>query len=149
MATTEKLTFFSTQTQLVPSGSTGSLANNANYVAGAFNNAQGTTNLDGYPYGRLTFNGSFGAAVSSNSSINVWFLTSEDGGVTYEDSSVTPVRAPDAIIPLDTTNTFQQKTMDCDVPVSYFKPLIQNAGTGQTLASGWSLYLMPWTPQGV
>ena len=148
MATTEKLTSLS-QVYLVPSGSTGSLNGGTTYTSSAINNSQGQA-TDGYPFGRLTLKSYFNSAPASNSSIYVYFITSEDGGTSYEDSSPASalVRMPDAIFLLNNNNSFQQQVANCNLPVGYFKSLVYNTSSSNML-SGWSLSLLPWTPQGV
>ena len=68
-----------------------------------------------------------------------WFLTSPDGGTTFEQTTVVPPRAPDFIIPLPATTITASVVYKTSAPVLIpaltFKALIQN-NTGQTLGTG-------------
>ena len=64
--------------------------------------------------------------------VSGWFLTSPDGGTTYEQSTLAPPRAPDFTIPLlvgALSSPFVYKSVGVHkviVPATYFKVLLQN-----------------------
>ncbi len=81
-----------------------------------------------------------GTALSAGANIAGWFLTSPDGGTTYEIATVVPPRAPDFIIPCPATTIGAgvapfKATGLVRLPPLQFKVLIQN-NTGQTLGNG-------------
>lgn len=84
-------------------------------------------------------NPGIGTALNAGANLAGWFLTSPDGGTTYEQTSVAPPRAPDFIIPLPATtisaSVVYKTTGPIIVPALKFKVLIQN-NTGQTLGTG-------------
>jgi hypothetical protein len=151
MATSEKLAL-GTQSTLITLAAT--LASNAYLAAGAaYNNVQAGGGGDGYPRARLTLNATFGAAPTVPSAVYIWFLTSEDGGTSYElggtGATLAPARLPDLVIPLIATTSAQQLSGDCALPDGLFVPYIQNAGSGQNLPIGATLKILPYTRQGV
>jgi hypothetical protein len=69
-----------------------------------------------------------------------WFLTSPDGGTTYESTSVAPPRPPDFIIPMPAAtslaaSSFFKTAGPVMLPSLDFKVLVQN-NTGQALSTG-------------
>lgn len=133
-------------------GSTSSLANNAGVVSGsAYNNVNGgTAGLVGYKRGKFRFSGTFGAAPSANSGIAIYAIRGDSTGSTFETSSVTPPpNLPIATIPVDATNTTQTRDSDdVDLPAGYWKLMLVNSATGQSISSGWSLTLEPISDAG-
>lgn len=132
-----------------------SLANNAGVVSsvggtsGVFNNAVGTTNMDGNPRGKLEFlMGGTVTALTAGGAIQVWFLLSVDG--TNFENGTPPPRNPDVVIPLGALTTAQRVTRRCSVPVGKFKVYAVNAATGQAMpSSGNTLTLLLNTDEGV
>jgi hypothetical protein len=86
------------------------------------------------------------SALSAGACLAGWFLTSLDGGVTFESTSVAPPRAPDFIIPLPATTIsagappFKASGLVL-LPALEFKVLIQN-NSGQTFGAGSTT--APW-----
>jgi hypothetical protein len=126
-----------------------SLANNALAVASsAFNNAVGGTG-DGYTRAILELVVTFGVAPTANTGVTVWLLRQPDG-TNYEDgsSSVTPTRAG-ITLGVRAVTTAQRTTAVISLPPGNFKALVLNNGTGQAFAaSGNTLRILPFTPQG-
>lgn len=141
-----------TQATIFSTGSTSSLANNALITsASTYNNIQSGGAGDGYTRCRLTLNATFASSPTVPSSLNVYFLTSEDVGSTFEagSSSVTPQRSPDCVIPYIASTSATQYVGDCSLPCSIMNVLVQNAASGQSISSGWGLKLLPYTRQSV
>ncbi len=81
-----------------------------------------------------------GSALSAGANIAGWFLTSPDGGTTYETPYYAPPRSPDFIIPCPATTISAgaapfKATGLVRMPPLQFKVMIQN-NTGQTLGNG-------------
>jgi hypothetical protein len=142
--------------------STGSLASNSNALSGTLDptgtNFGGSGTTPGYQRARFVFTGTFAAAPTANTSIALFARLPADGTLTgtpttYETDlgrSATPVRAPLAVIPLDSTNTAQARVSEAvDIPAVPFEVIAVNNGTGQTISAGWSLSLVPVTDVGV
>jgi hypothetical protein len=138
------------------------LANNARALSsvinsnGVYDNTAGTgasaTTGDGYERGYVQFvpGGAFGGAPTANTSVDVYFLKSPDGGTTFEGggSSLTPPRSPDVSLPLTVNTAAADNTITrvCWLPSVKFKILLVNNGTGQALpASGNTIKLWPAT----
>lgn len=139
-----------TEITLVSSGA--SLANGANSaLSSALNNvAGGTSTVNGYKRGKFRFSGSFGSAPNANGGLSIYAIQGDSTGTTYETSNVAPPpNIPIATIAMDATNTTQVRdSEDVDLPAGYWKILVYNNGTGQTVSSTWVLTLMPITDQG-
>lgn len=136
--------------------STTSLASAANALSAA---QDPTTSAFGpnYKRGRFVFSGTFGAAPSANSAIQLYWRLPADGTLTGTPGAwetdlgraTSPVRSMAATIPLDTTNTAQARASEVvDIPAVPFEVIAVNAATGQTIAAGWSLLLVPLTDVG-
>ncbi len=155
-----------TSATILASTELGGLANNSSVVGsalggtGVYNNTAGSgsssTTGDGYERGYVTFvpGGAFASAPSANTSIDVYFLKSMDGGTTFEggSSSVLPARRPDAVLPLNSTSTAaadNKVTVACFLPACPFKVLAKNNSSGQTIPTGSTLSLVPATDVGV
>lgn len=84
-------------------------------------------------------NPSITAALSAGANVAGWFLTSLDGGATFETSPVTATRPPDFIVPCPsitvTAGNLFKSTGSVFIPALTYKVAIGNY-TGQTLASG-------------
>jgi hypothetical protein len=154
-----------TSATLLASSELGGLTNNSIVVSaalnsnGVYNNTQGSgsssTSGDGYERGYVTFvpGGAFGSAPTANTSLDVYFLKSADGGSTFEGgtSSYLPARRPDVVLPLNsntTTAAGNKVTVACFLPGCYFMILAKNNGSGQTIPSGSTLTLVPATDEG-
>jgi hypothetical protein len=137
-------------TQATPLTTGATLANNALAISAAYNNTIGGGSGDGYARARFTLNVTFSVAPAASTGISVWLLTSEDG-TTYEDgdASTTPARPPDIVIPVRAVTTAQQIARDAYLPPGLLKVLAKNDATGQTMSSGWTLKLLPYTPTAV
>lgn len=132
--------------QTVMSTELNGLANNASAASsGAI-----TLTSAGYLMALCELLVTFGTNPTANATINVWFLTSVDGGSNYEDgsSSVIPPRNPDVFFPVRAVTTAQRLNKLCKLPVGTFKVLVQNNGTGQAMAgSGNTVRICPITNQ--
>lgn len=120
---------------LLLSSELNSLANNSNALGAAFSNNVGGTG-NGYTLCDLQLVVTFGTAPSANTGLTLWLLGSQDGA-TFEDgsSSVTPARMPECVFPVRAVTTQQVIIRRILLPFGIFKPLLQNTGTGQSLAS--------------
>lgn len=163
MATTIKEVLGVSST-ILASSELGGLTNNSSVLGaalggtGVFNNTAGSgssgTSGDGYQraYVTLVLGGAFASAPTANSSIDVYFLKSMDGGSTFEggSASVLPARRPDLVLPLNTTAPAADNkvTVTCFLPACRFKVLAKNNGSGQTIPSGSTMTLVPATDQG-
>jgi hypothetical protein len=154
MAASLRKQILGTMTTVLNTGAT--LTNNALALASAFNNTVGSGSGvgtgDGFPFGRLTWNYTFGVAPTANTGLSVWFLQAPDGtDGTYEDggASVMPARGPDLTIGVGSSpdTSAHQVSKDALLPAGYFKVLVKNDGTGQTMSSGWTLKLLPFTEE--
>lgn len=123
---------------------------------GIYNNTAGSsasaTTGDGYKRGLLALNlVALGAAPTANSTIDVWLLKSIDGtNANFEDGgpTITPQRAPDQSFLLDSSRaTAEHQEFELQIPQTYFKTLIRNNASGQTLGTGNTLTLIPVTDQ--
>jgi hypothetical protein len=138
------------------------LANNAQVVSsvlnstGIFDNTEGTgstsTTGDGYERGYLTLHlAALGGNPGANTTIDIWFLKSVDGGGTYEDgsSSITPQRPPDCQFQVDSgRSTAQTQTKLVFLPACKFYTMALNNALGEALASASNtLKLTPATDQ--
>jgi hypothetical protein len=134
-----------TEDTYLSSGST--LANNVLLLSAAV-----TQTNPGYFSAYCTFTSTgFGGVVTSGSQMSGWFLKSTNAGSTYEDgdASTTPARRPDIEFPLRAVSTAQVVGARVDkMPMGFFKLLMKNDGTGQTLNATWSVKCLPYTPQG-
>jgi hypothetical protein len=155
MATTEKL-IIGTETVLMTPTQLSTLANNALFLSAAFNNVQAGGGGDGYTLCRVAVKTRMAVGATANTGTPIWFLKSQDGGTTYEsgDTSYTPLRLPDLVIsaPVDTTQRIVMR--DVIMPAGFFKVLLKNDGTGQSLANdattnGSSVSLTPITRQSI
>ena len=122
-----------------------SLANGSAVVSsvggssGVFTNANTGQAMRGDVY--LTL-GAIGSALSAGAVVSGWFLTSLDGGTTFENyvAGAALARAPDFIIPLPATTitagwVYKSNGLHgVTVPAVPFKVVLQN-NTGQTFAS--------------
>jgi hypothetical protein len=130
-----------------------SVVNGANAVTSSavLNNAVGQANTDGYMWAKIELVlGAVGAAMTLNSGVPIYFLSSVDG-TNYEDgdATVVPARAPDVVIGVRNVATAQRITRRIAVPVGAQKVLAVNS-TGQTWnASGNTLKMLLSTDQGV
>jgi hypothetical protein len=130
-----------------------SVVNGANAVTSTavLNNAVGQANTDGYLFAKIELVlGAVASALTLNSGVQVWFLSSVDG-TNYEDgdASTTPARQPDVVIGVRNVATAQRITRRIPVPVGTQKVLVSNL-TGQTwAASGNTLKVLLSTDEGV
>lgn len=125
-----------------------SLANNSNALSAEFDNTAGQTG-DGYVEVTVEFAGAFAASPAASTGVSVWLLRAIDG-TNYEDgdSSTTPARAPDLVLPVRAVSTAQRVAQRTMMPAGKFKVLLRNDGTGQALASsGNTLKIRPITYQ--
>lgn len=126
-----------------------SLADNTlSPVGSPINNVFATANLNGYPWCKLQASfGAYTGTPSAGAALLVWFLTSIDGGTTYEDSS--SARPPDAIVPIGAVASGPQKVTlkDVELPVGNFKTIAKTSGVGVTLGTV-SLDVLPTSVQG-
>ena len=84
-------------------------------------------------------NPGIGSALSAGAAVTGWFMTSPDGGTTFEPTGAALARAADFIIPMPATTITASTTYRTQgqviLPTLEFKVLIQN-NTGQTLGTG-------------
>lgn len=153
MATTEQwvlgtaATLMSTELNALASSATAGAISAATY-----NNVQGGGGGNGYTRGRLQLDLGTTTAMTAGTAVNVWFLRQNAAGTGYEygSASALPARAPDVIfaVPAATPPTELVTTVD-ELPPGIFLTLI-NQQTGVTwAATGNTLTLIPYTPQGV
>lgn len=155
-----------TSATLLAAAELGGLTNNSSVVGallagtGVYDNTAGTgsssTTGDGYERGYVTFvpGGAFVGAPAANSSIDVYFLKSMDGGSTFEggSSSVLPTRRPDVVLPLNSASTAaadNRVTVAAFLPACKFKTLAKNNASGQLIPALSTMTLVPATDQGV
>jgi hypothetical protein len=144
-------TAFSLQTTELNSLTTGSyVVSSVNGSSGVFSNTSGAQAIWSEFF--LTL-GAIGTALSAGANIAGWFLKSYDGGTTFEQTSSSPPRAPDFIIPLPAATISAATVWGGSglvlVPALKYKVGLQN-NTGQTLASsGNTLRAAPVNMQGV
>jgi hypothetical protein len=104
-------------------------------ASGVFTNSNTAQALLGEIY--LTL-GAIGTALSAGANLAGWFLTSPDGGTTYESTTVQPARPPDFWVPLPATTISGGTTFKAvgpiGIPALEFKVLVMN-NTGQALAA--------------
>jgi hypothetical protein len=130
-------------------GSTASLASGSNALSAAIDpTAAGWAN---YERVRWVFSGVFGATPTGTPYLAVYYLLSIDGGSTNFETdlgrSTTPVRAPAAVIPLDTAGATQaRQSEEVDLPDVPFKVIFVNAA-GQSANAGWLVDAIPCTDQ--
>ena len=91
--------------------------------------------------------GAISSALSAGACLAGWFLTSPDGGTTFEPTGAAPSRPPDFLIPLPATTitaaTSYKSAGLVRIPALPFKIIVQNK-TGQTFAaSANTLILAP------
>ena len=123
-----------------------SLANNA-LVLSSVGGTSGVFSLTNYTFGQVELVVTFGTAPTANTTISVWFLCDLDG-TNYEDgsSSITPVRNPDVVFPVRAVTTAQRIQKWAKLPMTSFKVLALNNGTGQGLAaSANTIKILPGT----
>jgi hypothetical protein len=104
-------------------------------------------------YGRLWFKlgGAFSAAAAAGANLSIWFLTSSDGGTTFESQTVNPPpRAPDVIIPVGASvyaaNALLFSPPRIALPAESCKIVLQN-NCGQALSA--SGHILTCGPQAV
>jgi hypothetical protein len=132
-------------------GSTGSLANNANALSAAIDPTLAA--WGSYPRVRWVFTGTFATAPSPNSAVSLFYRLSTDATTSNFETdlgrSTTPVRPPAAVIALDTTNTTQVRVSEAvDLPAVPFEVILVNNASGQTISAGWHLEAVPITDIG-
>ncbi len=130
------------QTTIVSGANLNGLTNNSLVAGSAFDNTPAAAGDGaGWCDVELSLDG-FGGSVTANTGFNIWFLIASDG-TTYEDgsSSVTPARPPDQVIPLRAVSTAQIVSKRMLLPWGKITPLIQNAGTGQTVNANNNSFL--------
>lgn len=139
-------------TELNSLASAASVVSSVGGTSGVFSNIQAGGGVGGFPQGILQLTlGSPGGTLTAGTSAFVWFLLDIDG-TNFEDgsSSVTPARAPDAILAVRNASGAQILTsgaVPLNIPPNTWKVLLQQS-TGQTwAASGNTLKLLPVTNQ--
>lgn len=126
-------------TELESLNSAGVIVSSVNGSSGLFTNSNTSqaiwADLFYYP-------GNVGCTPGAGGNLSGWFLTSLDGGTTFELTTVAPPRPPDFIIPLPNSaiggaNSIVYKAAGVSVqmPALEFKILIQN-NSGTTLGAG-------------
>jgi hypothetical protein len=84
-------------------------------------------------------NPGYTGTLSTGANLACWFLTSPDGGTTFENTAVAPARPPDFIIPMPAATSLAANSVFASrnvmLPALEFKILVQN-NTGQTMPSG-------------
>ena len=105
-----------------------SLANNAIATGVPFSN---TTNQ--YLMANLELFVNFTSGPTASTAVSVWFLQNVFGsGYEAGAPGVTPVRLPDAVIPVfPNANSGQRLATTCLIPPGEFIPCLKNDGTGQ------------------
>jgi hypothetical protein len=160
MATIEKylpgttVTLLSTELNSLAtsSGLTAGAISSVGGTSGLFNNTPGGGGFDGYTFANFELKLAAPAGtLTANTGANIWFLSTVDGGSTYEDgsASVIPARPADLVLGVRAVNTAQVIHRRWRLePGNWFVLLAHN--TGQTWASsGNTLKVYPLTRQGV
>lgn len=112
-----------------------------------------TVTTAGYLYVDCELNApSWSGTVTANTGISVWLLKCLDGTLCEDgDAGTDPARLPDVTFPLRNVSSAQRVTRTgFRLPITVFKVLLKNDGTGQTLqgaTSAYSLRCTPWTIQ--
>lgn len=128
-------------------------ASGAAVVLGPFNNAAGQT-LGGYGIGNLQLVFTMASGPTAGTGIDVYVLCARDPGsdANYEDGSATgpviPTKARAGTLLLDNGVTSYNRPLNGPIllPPGYFKLLVYNNGSGQSMAANWNAYLTPWSP---
>jgi hypothetical protein len=138
--------------QIVTSGA--ALTNNSTALFGPFQNVSGQI-LGGYTAGDLRLVFTMSGAPIAGSAVVVYTLNAQDPtqSANFEDGSagspgVVPTKTPAGILVMDSTQTSYNRSLCGPIvlPPGYFKILIWNNATGQTISANWNAYLAPWTP---
>ena len=129
-------------------------ATSAIVTGSGVNNVQATSNLNGYTRGRFELIINTGHTISNAGAINVWLLTSRDGGTTYErgSSAYRPNRPPDFTLYPGAEAGTQCLTADAYLPPGYFKACLELANLGAAAAlaaTGNTFKVNAFTPQQV
>jgi len=87
--------------------------------------------------------------MSAGAALSGWFLTSPDGGTTFESATVVPPRPADFVVPLDATtgNKVYKTTGLIRLPALKFKVLVQNNSGQSFTATGNTLQAAIYTIQ--
>lgn len=152
MATTEQYvlgtdaTVMSTELNSLASSSTAGAISSAVY-----NNTQGGGGGNGYTRGRLQLDLGTTTAMTAGTAVYVWFLRQNAAGTGYEygSASALPQRAPDAVLPVPGATPPTELSTDCDLPPGNFLVLLNQQSGVTWAATGNTLQLTPYTPQGV
>lgn len=125
-------------------------------TAGVIVSSAGGLATNGVFNNTLTGQGTFGdvyltlaSAVTTTAGalLDGWFMTSPDGGTTYEQVALAPPRSPDFIIPMPVgllVTPFVYKSIGVhrvQVPATYFKVVVQSQAGVSFPASGNTLKL--------
>lgn len=154
-AVTEKYVLGTGVTAIAGSALNG-LVTNGLVLGAAINNIQAGGGFDGYTLMRVVCTFRFQVAPTANTGISVWFLKNTDGstGSVFEDggTALTPARPPDVVFPTSGDTSAHVIAKDVLAPAGFFKPLLKNDGTGQSLTANNvdnTLLITPLTSQGV
>lgn len=145
MSVTEKLLRGTTLDTVLSTGA--SLANGAAALSSAY-----TPTNAGYEFADWVLNLTFTTMPTAGTAVFVWLLR-EDGSANYETASTTgpilPARNFDLAFPVIAITTAQEIIRQSALPPGPLKAFVYNAGTGQTINSGYTLSCLPYTRQGV
>lgn len=126
-------------TELNALASAGVATSSVNGTSGKFNQTNTGNNLFGRCW--VTLGAALGGTAVAGANLSIWFLTSTDGGTTFESQTISPPpRAPDIIIPVGASNYGANAVLMSSPRVNLWmetvKLVLQN-NTGQALgASG-------------
>ena len=124
--------------------------NGSAVILGPFQNVSGQT-LGGSTAADLRLVFTMAAAPTAGTAIVLYILNALDPtqNANYEDGSglgpVIPTKTPAGVVALDSSQTSYSRGCTVLLPPGYFKVLVWNNNTGQSLAANWNAYLAPWT----
>lgn len=144
MSTTQKWAVQGTPTTVMSTELDSAASGSIKSAGSTYTNEQGTTNWDGYNYALVELIlAAPGSAFAAASSFDVWIGQSGDSS---------PNDAPDFSFDISGLSSSYQRTIAVPLPpgvLQFFARNSQGSGSQALAASGNSLTVTPFTPQGV